>query len=77
VSTDGRCIHEMLPGQCSICLGHPDDALYAAAAMGEHGHRPIGVGGAADEDDWRGYCVPGCPDDVCRSMRHCAWPVER
>ena len=39
MSTDGRCIHEMLPGQCSICRGLPDDALYAAAVLGEPGHR--------------------------------------
>lgn len=34
-----RCIHEMLPGQCSICLGIPDEALYMSAAVGEPGHR--------------------------------------
>src|SRR5690348_2122749 len=26
------------------------------------------------EDD--GFCVPGCPDDVCRMSGHCAWSAN-
>ena len=26
------------------------------------------------DDD--GYCVPGCPDDVCRNSGHCAWSSD-
>ena len=39
MSGDGRCLHEMLPGQCSIGQGLPDDALYATVAGGEPGYR--------------------------------------
>ena len=21
------------------------------------------------------FCIPGCPDDVCRTSGHCAWPA--
>ena len=28
-----------------------------------------------DLDD--GYCVPGCPDDICRMSGHCKWPGEQ
>jgi len=23
--------------------------------------------------DEGGYCIPGCPDDICRNSGHCAW----
>jgi len=30
----------------------------------------------ANACNWRGYCTPGCPDDVCRGIDRCAWPRE-
>lgn len=27
-----------------------------------------------DYDEWADYCIPHCPDDVCRNSGHCAWP---
>jgi hypothetical protein len=28
------------------------------------------------EPDEGGFCITGCPDDVCRMSGHCAWPAS-
>jgi hypothetical protein len=28
-----------------------------------------------DEPDESGFCISGCPDDVCRNEGRCAWPA--
>lgn len=33
-------------------------------------------GESLDDDDDDEFCIPGCPDDVCRMSGHCAWSAD-
>jgi hypothetical protein len=32
--------------------------------------------GDDEEPDEGGYCISGCPDDICRNSGHCAWSAS-
>ena len=51
--------------------GEADNDLYYPDTPGEEDDELDQPDGYSED----GFCIPGCPDDVCRNSGHCAWPA--
>lgn len=63
-----RCLHGMLPGQCSTCAQHPDDRLYEPSPGPDEDWSPTARGSAplpvrSMLADFASEC-PTCPNNI-------------